>query len=98
MEKHDHSGMNPNSDKVFSTFIGCKVAGLLHDRNTGGGGVTILVFECGWGLAINDNGSQWIESPSNISTLVDKLKTKLAETRKEYKDLLKLAGAVDETL
>lgn len=90
-QEHNHATTS-NTDEVFRTFIGCQVKGLLHDRNTEGGSVIILVFACGWGLAFNDNGSHWTESPSDIQRVLRRSKEELKETKQELEHILGLAG------
>lgn len=91
MKEHNH-GTTSNTDEVFRTFIGCMARGVLHDRSTEGGGIIILVFECGWGLAFNDNGSHWTESPIDIQRILRGSKEALSETKRELEHILELAG------
>ena len=61
MKGHKH-GTTSNTDEVYKTFIGCRVKGLVREITFDGHHADILVFECGWGLAFNSNGShdtQW---------------------------------------
>jgi len=88
---HNHAAI-ANTDEVFRTFIGCQVKGLLHDQNTEGGPVRILVFDCGWGLAFNDNGAHWTEPPSNVQSILWRSKEDLNATKQELEHILELAG------
>lgn len=91
MKQCNHSTTS-NTDEVFRTFIGCALKGLLHKRNTSGGYYTVLVFECGWGLAINDNGSHWVESPEDVQRAVREHKRNLDHNKQELEHILRLAG------
>lgn len=90
-QEHKH-GVTGNTDEVFRTFIGCAVKGLLHGRNAEGGSVLILVFECGWGLAFNDNGSHWTESPDDVQRILRSSRKTLSDTKRELEHILTLAG------
>jgi len=90
-QEHNH-GTTSNTDEVFRTFIGCQVKGILRDRNNEGGVVMILVFDCGWGLAFNDNGSHWTENPRDVRMILKRSSDALNETKKELEHILKLAG------
>lgn len=89
--EHDHATTS-NTDEVFKTFIGCQVKGVLHNRNTEGDNVKILVFACGWGLAFNSNGAHWTESPSDIQRILRHSKEGLENTKQELEHILELAG------
>jgi len=89
--EHNHATTG-NTDEVFRTFIGCQVKGLLHDQNTEGGPVRILVFACGWGLAFNDNGSHWTVPPADVQRILEHSKEELEETKQELEHILELAG------
>ena len=88
--EHNHKTTS-NTDAVFHTFIGCIVKGVLHDTNSEGGHVIILVFDCGWGLAFNDNGAHWTKTPAEIGQIIRKLKEAFEHTQKELKHILSLA-------
>ena len=90
MEKHNHSTTS-NTDEVFRTFIGERIKGILHGLDFGHNKV-ILVFECGWGLCFNSNGSHWTERPEDIERLKQTTKEKVDNLLKESRDILKLAG------
>ena len=90
MKEHNHSTTS-NTDEVFRTFIGEKVKGILHGFDFGHDGV-ILVFECGWGLVLNSNGTHWTEKPEDIERLKRETKEKIDNLLKESRDILKLAG------
>ena len=92
MEQEHNHATTSNTDEVFRTFIGCEVKGLLHNTNTEGGEVIILVFACGWGLAFNDNGAHWTESPSDIERILRCSKEDLNATKRELENILELAG------
>ena len=88
--EHNHL-VTANTDEVFRTFIGEKVKGILHDfafENQ----QTILVFECGWGLAFNSNGSHWTENPEKIERLKRNTKEQIDNLLKESRDIPTLAG------
>ena len=89
--KHNH-GTTSNTNEVFRTFIGCKVKGLVGERTFEGEYADILVFECGWGLAINSNGAHWTVNPEKVSRLIRKAEQNLMDNQKELEDILKLAG------
>ena len=92
MHKEHNHRTTSNTDEVFSTFIGCKDKGLVRNRSTTGGTVLILVFDCGWGLAVNDNGSHWTEEPEDVRIIIQRSKQSLAETKHELEQILTLAG------
>jgi len=85
--EHNHR-ITGNTDEVFRTFIGCKVNGVLHDRSVEGGKVILLVFECGWGLAFNDNGSHWTQRPDEVQRILRRSKEALGNTQKELEHIL----------
>ena len=91
--EHNHATTG-NTDEVFRTFIGCQVKGLLRDRNSEGGPVRILVFDCGWGLAFNDNGSHWTESPADVQRILERSKEQAEETKRELEHILDLACSI----
>lgn len=93
-KEHNHSTIS-NTDEVFRTFIGCEVKGVLHDSNSEGGEVIILVFSCGWGLAFNGNGSYWTEEPFRIQQIIVRTRDALDGTQQELKHILELAGESD---
>jgi len=88
--KHNH-GTTSNTDEVFRTFIGEKVKGILHGFGYGHSKV-ILVFDCGWGLCFNSNGSHWVENPSDIKSMTNRTKRDLADNNRELEGILHLAG------
>ena len=90
MEKHNHATTS-NTDEVFRTFIGERVKGMLHGFDFGHSKV-ILVFECGWGLCFNSNGSHWTESPVEVERLKRATKGKIDNLLKENRDILELSG------
>ena len=90
-EEHNHH-VTSNTDGVFRTFIGCQVKGLLREITFEGHYANILVFNCGWGLAFNSNGSHWAIAPSEISSLIRKTKVDLENNQKELEHILVLAG------
>lgn len=93
-----HQGIASNTRDCFSTFIGCKVVGVLFDalpltdRSLAAGNKT-LVFDDGHGLTISSNGSYWTESPETIKRAIDQKKKELARTQDELSGVLQLAGA-----
>ena len=92
MAKEHNHGTTSNTDEVFRTFIGCEVKGVLHKRTPEGGEVIILVFSCGWGLAFNENGAHWTESPSDIQGIIAHSRNALNATQRELEHILELAG------
>ena len=95
MIEHNHSTTS-NTDEVFRTFIGCQVKGVLHARNTQGGSIKILVFECSWGLAFNSNGSHWTERPEAVQKIIRTTREALNASNRELKHILSLAGEEDK--
>ena len=89
--KHEHFTTS-NTDEVFRTFIGCKVKGLVGQRIYEGNYANVLVFECGWGLAINHNGAHWTLKPDDVNRLIGEAKENLANIKKETEHILRLAG------
>jgi len=89
--KHNH-GTTSNTDEVFRTFIGCEIKGLVREITFEGQHANILVFQCGWGLALNSNGSHWTVSPEEIQAHLNKAKDKLEDTQRELSSVLTLAG------
>ena len=89
--KHNHSTTS-NTDEVFRTLIGCTLKGLVKDITSQGGHVNILVFECGWGLAFNSNGTHWTLPPAEVNTLIQRAKEDLIANQKELEHILDLAG------
>ncbi len=93
--EHEHSCCS-NNNGCFTTFIGCRVVGVLKNALPLGRadlacGNRTLVFECGWGLTIANNGSCWIESPSEIESAANKVADHLKETIAALKGVLQLA-------
>lgn len=84
---HNHLEAS-NTEEVFSTFIGCQVRGVVHDRR---GDTVILVFHCGYGLAFKDNGSHWVETPPGIKGIIARSREELDATKKELEHILRLA-------
>jgi len=64
--KHNHT-VAGNTSEVYLTFVGCVVKGLLREQTFDGECADILVFECGWGLAVNSNGPDWIVKPEDVA-------------------------------
>ena len=91
MKKHNHATTS-NTGEVYRTFIGCKVKGLVQEATFDGNYAQILVFECGWGLAINSNGSHWTVNPEDLAGKVSRAKNELNNTKKELQAILLLAG------
>lgn len=90
-QEHNHSTTS-NTDEVFRTFIGCRVKGLVREITFSGHHADILVFECGWGLAFNSNGSHWTVPPDKIQGFVRQSREKLDNTKREVEHLLEVAG------
>ena len=88
---HDHSTTS-NTNEVFRTFIGCTVKGLVGQRTSDGHYADVLVFECGWGLAINYNGANWTLNPGEVSRLIREAKSNLKDNQRELEHILRLAG------
>ena len=86
--EHTHNAV-ANTDEVFSTFIGCRVKGMLHAEV---GEIIILVFSCGWGLAFNSNGAHWTENPEDVQKIILHSRKALYNARQELERLLELAG------
>lgn len=91
MKQHKH-GTTSNTDEVYRTFIGCRVKGLVREITFSGHHADILVFECGWGLAFNSNGSHWTINPEEIQKHIRHSMEKLDNTKRETEHLLELAG------
>jgi hypothetical protein len=97
-----HTGIASNTRDCFSTFIGCKVVGVLfnvlpiNDREMAEGTKT-LVFDDSHGLTIALNGSFWTESQDSISGAIECKKKELARAQDELRGILQLAGALPET-
>ena len=89
--KHNHS-MTSNTNEVYRTFIGCRVKGLVRKTSSDGHHADILVFDCGWGLAFNSNGSHWTVSPEDVNRLIKQAQKELENSKKELEHILKLAG------
>lgn len=90
-QEHKHSTTS-NTDEVFRTFIGCRVKGLVREITFNGNHAIILVFECGWGLAFNNNGSHWTKSPEDVQRILQSSRKALKETNQELEHILTLAG------
>lgn len=88
--KHEH-GQTSNTQKCFSTFIGCTVKGMYRGHSSEWSH-TVFVFDCGWGLAFNSNGSHWTVSPSEVERELSYATESLRENQAELKGILKLAG------
>lgn len=84
--QHSH-GVCSNKDETFVTFRGCIVKGFVRYKD-----YRILIFECGWGLAINHSGAFWTESPDAISRIVGYKIAELSDVSATLSDLLSLAG------
>ena len=91
VKDHEH-GCTSNTNQVFRTFIGCKVKGLVGQKTFDGYYADILVFECGWGLAINGNGAHWTVNPTDIKRLIRQAKENLTNNQRELECILALAG------
>ena len=91
MKEHNH-GATSNTDEVFRTFIGCRVKGLVRENTFDGHYANILVFECGWGLANNSNGSHWTVEPDKLQGHIKRTREELADKQRELEHILKLAG------
>ncbi len=88
---HNHSTTS-NTDEVYRTFIGCRVKGLVREITHNGHHADVLVFECGWGLAINSNGTHWTVNPEETKKQVRCAMEELDNTKREIEHLLELAG------
>ena len=87
MSKHNH-GTTSNTPDCFRTFIGCRVKGMLRDRDG-----YMLVFECGWALAFNTlHGSYWVESSEEVKIKLRESEQILRNLQEETKNILALAG------
>jgi len=92
MKGHNH-GTVSNTNEVFRTFIGCRVKGLVREITSNGHYANILVFECGWGLAINGNGSHWTVNPDELQEHIRQAKEELVDKQQELEHILKFSGA-----
>ena len=93
---HNH-GATSNTIGSFSTFIGCRLKGVLYDALPLGRldlsrGTNTLVFECGWGLTFAGNGSYWVECPQEIAQAIRIRKGELAAAQRETEAIWELAG------
>ena len=91
MSEHEHK-TTCNTAEVYRTFIGCRVKGLVREITFHGHHADILVFECGWGLAFNSNGSHWTVYPEEIQKHIQRSMKTLDNIKRETEHLLKLAG------
>ena len=89
-KEHNHDGVTSNTKTVFTTFIGCTVRGFLREDKA-----DILVFECGYGLAINYNGAHWTVSKENVKMLIKKARNEHIKVKKELSEICKLAGDLE---
>ena len=99
MTAHLHGSVGSNNRKVFTTFVGCTVRGVLLSalpigRKDLNAGTKTLVFECGWGLTIGSNGSHWTEQPEEIRRAIQIVSKELAGTQAALEGILELAGEV----
>ena len=88
---HNHGMVTSNTDAVFTAFNGQKLKGVLHDYSSEHS-TTILVFECGCGIAFNSIGAHWIVRHHDITSMIDKMLKELENMSAERKVLLDLAG------
>jgi hypothetical protein len=77
MKKHEH-GATANTHSVFEDFIGCEISGVMRAISGRHGGVT-LVFSCGWGITLSDNGAYWTESPEDVEGARKDLRAELVK-------------------
>ena len=91
MKEHNHS-ITSNTNEVFRTFIGCRVKGLVREITSEGRHAVILVFDCGWGLAFNSNGSHWTVKPADLQRHLRQSQKDLEDNQRELEHILKLSG------
>ncbi len=92
--EHNHSAAS-NTEQVWQTFVGCTLKGHIRDEETRNNVTDILVFHCGWGLAIYqkaDSLACWVEQPREIGVIIKRWRNALAIAEAETKMLLELAG------
>lgn len=87
-----------NTRDCFSTWIGCKVVGVLFDampprRKDLSGGTKTLIFEDGYGLTISSHGTFWVEKPDDIQWALREKRRELEATGAELESVLEAAGA-----
>lgn len=88
-----------NTPDCFREAIGHQIVGVLfdalplNDRRLAAGNKT-LVLDDGRGLTISNNGSYWIESAEDVRRAAVRIEAKLKDTKRDLKDVLKLAGAL----
>lgn len=98
----NENGGCANTRDCFRFAVGHKVVGVLFDslpvsrRDLSRGNAT-LVFDCGCGLTISAKGTYWLESPQEIQRAADVTRGKLAECERESRDVLALAGQLENT-
>lgn len=88
-----------NTFECFRDVVGLKVVGVMKDalpahRADLKKGNKTLVFEDGTGLTFNGRGSYWRESKENVDAAVRLRRRELADTERDIRDVLTLAGAV----
>jgi hypothetical protein len=94
MQEHTHYTTS-NREDVYQSFVGCTLRGHILDMGTRERTATILVFQCGWGLAIYPNDgyfAYWSEAPHQIQSILRKWRKSLISTENHARDLLALAG------
>ena len=95
MSDHKHEGKASNTREAMSTFIGCRVAGVMagveHGSTTAS--QNVLLFECGWGLGWSDAaGTHWTLTPQECKRLIDRRRKDLDALQHELRDVLGAAG------
>lgn len=91
MATHNHNTTS-NTDEVFRTFIGCRVKGLVREIAFEGHHADILVFDCGWGLVFNSNGSHWTITSEEVQRHIGRSQKELEDKKRELEDMLQLSG------
>lgn len=76
-----------NQKECFRTFVGNQIKGILFD-GFGEKGSKAIIFECGWGLIIEANGTYWIEAPERVSEAIQNAADDLKQAQAEIAGLL----------
>ena len=79
-----------NTKECFTTFIGQKLTGVLHD-----GGTRTLVFEDGRGLFVSKSGSFWVLHPEAVREEVERKVLELTKAQEDLRLVVELAGEFD---
>lgn len=84
-----HTGICSNSKEVFITFLGHTLKGVIFCEPVTS--AVTLLFDCGWGLVVNNNGAHWVLDKEEADSILKRRKKELEIAAKEIQEVIDLA-------